>query len=124
MLLQPTPQQLLISGILGGIVSLLLILSENKPRLTLILPVVAAFIVSTILFWGVKEGLILVGSFTILVPALAYFLPGATLTTGMFELASGDMISGASRTIYGVTILFLTIIWSFNWCSDHRVVST
>ncbi len=109
MLLQPTPQQLLISGLLGGIVSLLLILSENKPRLTLILPVLAAFIVSTILFWGVKEGLILVGSFTILVPALAYFLPGATLTTGMFELASGDMISGASRTIYGVTILFLLL---------------
>jgi uncharacterized membrane protein YjjP (DUF1212 family) len=109
MLLQPTPQQLVVSGFLGGIVSLLLISSENKPRLTLILPVLAAFIVSTIVFWGVKEGLILVGSFTILVPALAYFLPGATLTTGMFELASGDMISGASRTIYGITILFLLL---------------
>ena len=108
MLLQPTPQQLIVSGVLGGIVSLLLILSENRPRLTLILPVIAAFVVSTIFFWGVKEGLVL-GSFTLLVPALAYFLPGATLTTGMFELASGDLISGASRTIYGVTILFLLL---------------
>ena len=108
MLLQPTLQQLIVSGFLGGIVSLLLILSENRARLTLILPVISAFVVSTIFFWGAKEGLIL-GSFTLLIPALAYFLPGATLTTGMFELASGDLISGASRTIYGVTILFLLL---------------
>lgn len=108
MLLQPTPQQLLVSGLLGGLVSILLIISENRPRLTLILPVLSAFIVSTIFFWGAKEGFIL-GSFTLLIPALAYFLPGATLTTGMFELASGDLISGASRTIYGVTILFLLL---------------
>ncbi|MDP1553328.1 MAG: threonine/serine exporter family protein, partial [Methanobacteriaceae archaeon] len=52
MLLQPTPQQLIVSGFLGGIVSLLLILSENRVRLTLILPVISAFVVSTIFFWG------------------------------------------------------------------------
>lgn len=44
-----------------------------------------------------------------LIPALAYFLPCATFTTGMFELAFGNIVSGSSRVSYGVTILFLLL---------------
>ena len=108
MLLQPTPQQLIASGGAGAIVGLLLILGKNRPRLGLILPVVAALLVSIFIFWGIKQGLI-VGSIAVLIPALAYFLPGATFTTGMFELASGNIISGSSRVIYGVAVLFLLL---------------
>ena len=108
MLLQPTPQQLIASGGAGAIVGLLLILGKNSPRLGLILPVVAALLVSIFIFWGIKAGLI-VGSIAVLIPALAYFLPGATFTTGMFELASGNIISGSSRVIYGVAVLFLLL---------------
>ncbi len=108
MLLQPTPEQLLVSGVLGAIVGILLILSRGRPRFILILPVVAALIVSSLFVWGVKTGLI-AGSVAMLMPALAYFLPGATLTTGMFELAYGEIISGASRVIYGTAILFLIL---------------
>jgi len=46
-----------------------------------------------------------------LIPSLAYFLPGSTLANGMFELASGGIISGASRLIYGVTILLLLLLF-------------
>jgi uncharacterized membrane protein YjjP (DUF1212 family) len=108
MLLQPTPEQLIVSGFLGTMVGILLILSRGRPRFTLILPVIAAFIVSTIFLWGVKTSLI-AGSVAMLLPALAYFLPGATLTTGMFELAYGEIISGASRVIYGTAILLLIL---------------
>lgn len=108
MLLEPTLQQLIISGGSGAIVGLLLIFVRNRPRFALILPVIAALLVSTFLFWGIKEGLIS-GSITVLIPALAYFLPGATFTTGMFELASGNIVSGSSRVIYGVAILFLLL---------------
>ncbi len=108
MLLQPTVEQLIVSGVLGAIVGILLILSRNRLRFLLILPVIAAFIVSSLFLWGVKGGLI-TGSVTMLLPALAYFLPGATLTTGMFELAYGEIISGASRVIYGTAILFLIL---------------
>ena len=108
MLLQPTPQQLIASGGAGAIVGLLLILGKNSPRLGLILPVVAALLVSIFIFWGIKTGLI-IGSIAVLIPALAYFLPGATFTTGMFELASGNIISGSSRVIYGVAVLFLLL---------------
>ena len=108
MLLQPTPEQLIVSGVLGAIVGILLIFGRGRTRFLLILPVVAAFIVSSIFIWGVKTGL-LTGSVAMLMPALAYFLPGATLTTGMFELAYGEIISGASRVVYGTAILFLIL---------------
>jgi uncharacterized membrane protein YjjP (DUF1212 family) len=108
MLLQPTPEQLIVSGVLGAIVGILLIFSRGRTRFLLILPVVAAIIVTSLSIWGVKSGLV-TGSVAMLLPALAYFLPGATLTTGMFELAYGEIISGASRVIYGTAILFLIL---------------
>lgn len=108
MLLQPTPEQLIVSGFLGAIIGIILIFSRGRTRFMLILPVISAFIVSSIFLWTLKTGLI-AGSVTMLLPALAYFLPGATLTTGMFELAYGEVISGASRVIYGAAILFLML---------------
>jgi len=108
MLLQPTPEQLIVSGGLGAIIGIILIVSQKRNRLILLLPVVAAFIVSSIFLWSLKTGLI-AGSITMLLPALAYFLPGATLTTGMFELAYGEIISGSSRVIYGTAILLLIL---------------
>lgn len=107
-ILDPTSQQLIASVGSGTIVGLLLIFSKNRPRFALILPVIAALLVSTFLFWGIKQGLI-AGSIAVLIPALAYFLPGATFTTGMFELASGNIVSGSSRVIYGVAVLFLLL---------------
>ena len=103
-----TPEQLIVSGVLGAIVGILLIFSRGRTRFLLILPVVAALIVTSLSIWGVKYGLV-TGSVAMLLPALAYFLPGATLTTGMFELAYGEIISGASRVIYGTAILFLIL---------------
>ncbi len=108
MLLQPTLQELLVSGLFGAIVGTLIILSQNRPQFSLILPVVAAAIVSALFSLGIKQGLI-TGSLILILPALAYFLPGVTLTTGMFELASGGIVSGATRTIYGVAVLFLLL---------------
>lgn len=108
MLLQPTPQQLVVSGVLGAIVGILFIISSGRSRFLLVLPVVAALIVTYFSILGVKSGLITC-SVAMLLPALAYFLPGATLTTGMFELAYGEIISGASRVIYGTAILFLLL---------------
>ena len=44
-----------------------------------------------------------------MVPALAYFIPGAVLSTGMFELAANNLVSGASRLVQGVVILLLLL---------------
>jgi uncharacterized membrane protein YjjP (DUF1212 family) len=108
LLLLPTINELFFCGALGAIVGLFVAYSEDKPKLTLILPVLTAFIVSMIFFFGVKQGIVN-GSLTILVPALSYFIPGAILATGMFELAANNVISGASRLVQGVVILLLLL---------------
>jgi len=108
MLLLPTINELLFCGALGAIVGLIIGYSEDKPRLTLILPVLTAFLVSMIFFFGVKQGIVK-GSLTILVPALSYFIPGVVLATGMYELAANNVISGASRLVQGVVILLLLL---------------
>ena len=108
MLLLPTINELFFCGALGAIVGVIIGYSEDKPRFTLILPVLTAFIVSMIFFFGVKQGIVN-GSLTILVPALSYFIPGAVLATGMYELAANNVISGASRLVQGVVILLLLL---------------
>ncbi|NYB52667.1 MAG: threonine/serine exporter family protein [Methanobacteriaceae archaeon] len=108
MLLLPTINELLLCGGLGAIVGLIIGYSEDKPRLNLISPVLTAFMVSAIFFFCVKQGMVR-GSLTILVPALSYFIPGAVLATGMYELAANNVISGASRLIQGVVILLLLL---------------
>ncbi|HPS90422.1 MAG TPA: threonine/serine exporter family protein, partial [Methanosarcina vacuolata] len=108
MLFLPTFNGLFFCGALGAIAGLILAYSEDKKRLTLILPVLTAFFVSTIFFLGIKQGIIN-GSLTIMIPALAYFIPGAVLSTGMFELAANNLVSGASRLVQGVVILLLLL---------------
>ena len=108
LLMQPSLEHLIASGILGALVGTLILFGEKRTRFSVILPVIAALLVSCLFFWGVKAGLV-AGSFVMLIPSLAYFLPGATLTTGMFELASDEIVSGASRVIYGAAILLLLL---------------
>jgi len=108
MLFLPTFNGLFFCGALGAIAGLILAYSEDKTKLTLVLPVLTAFIVSTVFFLGVKQGIIN-GSLTIMVPALAYFIPGAVLSTGMFELAANNLVSGAARLVQGVVILLLLL---------------
>ncbi len=108
MLLLPTTNELLFCGVLGAIVGFIVGYAEDKPRLTLILPVLTAFLVSMIFFIGVEQGIVK-GSLTILVPALSYFIPGAVLATGMYELAANNVISGASRLVQGIVILLLLL---------------
>jgi uncharacterized membrane protein YjjB (DUF3815 family) len=68
--------------------------------------VVAAAIVSTLVFFALKHG-VPVDPVYVLVPPLVTFLPGAMLTLGMVELAYGDMVSGSSRLITGFVQLVL-----------------
>jgi uncharacterized membrane protein YjjB (DUF3815 family) len=42
-----------------------------------------------------------------IVAALIVFVPGATLTTGVLELGSGEMVAGASRLVSGIVELAL-----------------
>ena len=78
------------------------------PSLAPILPTLSALVVTLLATWFVadaaNDGLLRVIS-----PALVATLPGMSLTTGAMELAGSQIISGASRLMYGVSPLALLV---------------
>lgn len=103
---RPDALSLLVTGGSGLLVALLMLAFRKWPRFNLLLPVIAATMVSAIIFNLTEMGVVY-GSANLIIPPLVIFLPGATLTTGMIELASMNLISGSSRLLYGAATLFL-----------------
>jgi uncharacterized membrane protein YjjP (DUF1212 family) len=106
MILNPVPESILICAILGAMVGALKLVMNEKSLFSVTLPVLAATLVSAMVFLAVRYGLP-VDPLHVLIPPLVTFLPGAMLTFGMIELAYGDMVSGSSRLITGFVQLFL-----------------
>ena len=93
---------------LGLVVGAIVALSGPLPSLVPILPTLSAFVVTVLAVWFVdataNDGLLRVIS-----PALVATLPGMSLTIGAMELASSQIISGASRLVYGMSQLALLV---------------
>jgi uncharacterized membrane protein YjjP (DUF1212 family)/uncharacterized membrane protein YjjB (DUF3815 family) len=104
--MRPAWDALFVSSALGLLVGLMLVWFRWFPRFALLLPVLAALLVSALTFYLTRLGWI-VGPANLIIPPLVTFLPGVTMTIGMMELASGHLMSGSSRLIYGGTSLFL-----------------
>jgi len=106
LVLMPTRTNLAAAAVLGLIVGLLKLFNRGRAMMAVPLPVVAAAVVSALVFLAVRRG-IPVDPLHALVPPLVTFLPGAMLTLGMVEFAYGDMVSGAGRLIAGFVQLIL-----------------
>jgi uncharacterized membrane protein YjjP (DUF1212 family) len=102
LLLRPTPRDLVLAAGLGALVGGL----RLATRRAVLIQVVAATVVSALTFAAVKHGLADPGLRTLIAPLVA-FLPGGVLTTATIELASGEMVAGASRLVFGVLQLLL-----------------
>ena len=106
LLLNPDLWALPAYAALGAFVGVLRLVADRWATLSVALPVIASFLVTVI---AVK----LVAPFVhddpirLVAPALITFLPGATLTIATIELASDQIVSGASRLVWGVSQLLL-----------------
>lgn len=109
LVLMPALRNLAAAALLGAIVGALKVFNRDRPVLAAPLSVVAAALVSVVVFLALKYGLPVDPQFA-LVPPLVTFLPGALLTFGMLELADGDLVSGASRLNAGIVQLLLLAI--------------
>lgn len=107
-LIQPDLNLVVYSSLLSVISGALIVLGYGNRRLSLIMPVIASFTVSGVAFFLIRAGAV-TGNLTLIVPPLIYFIPGVTLTTGIYELASGELVSGSSRVIYGCMLLLLLV---------------
>lgn len=104
LLLRPAPGDLAVAACLGALVGGLRLATRGA----VLIPVVAATVVSALTFTAVKYGIADPGLRTLIAPLVA-FLPGGVLTTATIELASGEMVAGASRLVFGgLQLLLLT----------------
>ena len=106
LILQPTLDALGLSAALGALVGALKAYSRNLHTVSVLLPVVAATIVSGAAFWLAPDRT-LDSSMRVLIPSLVTFLPGSLLTTATLDLAADEVISGASRLVAGTMQLVL-----------------
>lgn len=106
LVLNPTLTALPAYAVLGALVGAVVMIGSRLSTLSLILPVITAFIVTAITALGLAHW---VGEdpLRIVAPPLASFLPGLLLTIAAVELTRGQIIAGASRLVYGVAKLVL-----------------
>lgn len=81
-------------------------LAKQARVLATLLPTVATFVVTLIVFMAAMSDWI-DGPLRTLLPPLAPLLPGALIVTGMSELAAGHMQAGTARLSYGFVQLGL-----------------
>lgn len=106
MMLNPSLSALPVYAILGVVVGILLQFANRIRTLNLILPVFAAFVM-TVFIVKVVQPHVDESMLRFLAPALMSFLPGLALTVATVELTNGQVISGASRMLYGIARLVL-----------------
>lgn len=106
LVLQPTPADVAIAAGLGLFVGMLVLAARGREALTVLVPVISAIVVAMLSFEAVQHGIADPGLRTLIAP-LVTFLPGGALTTATVELASGEMVAGASRLVFGSVQLLL-----------------
>lgn len=104
LLLAPTWQGAIIAFGLGAFVGLAKLV--RSPTLQLVFPVFAAFACALVVFL-IAPYVEIGDPIRLLIAPLATFLPGGVLTTAVAELAVGQMLSGASRLVFGMVQLAL-----------------
>jgi len=106
LLLDPAPGDVVAAAALGALVGVLRSLGRGQSPLQVLMPLIAAFVVSALSALAVKYNLTDPG-LRAMVASLVVFLPGAALTIAVLELAAGQMVSGSSRLVSGVMQLAL-----------------
>jgi uncharacterized membrane protein YjjP (DUF1212 family) len=106
LILHPAPSDVAAGAVFGIIVGALREVAASRPNLRVLLPVLAAFTVAALAALAVRHELV-DPPLRAIVAALVVFLPGATLTTAVVELAAGQMVSGSSRLVAGAVQLAL-----------------
>ncbi|PJI86617.1 threonine/serine ThrE exporter family protein [Luteimicrobium subarcticum] len=103
---QPTLSAVLGVALLGALVGAARVAVPGGSSIATALPVLASFVV-TLLAIGVLGPWLHAGAIDLIVPPLISLLPGGALTTATLELTHNQIVSGASRLVFGLAQLLL-----------------
>jgi uncharacterized membrane protein YjjP (DUF1212 family) len=106
LILQPGWANVAAAVVGAAVVYALVRLAEHHEVVKTLLPTLAAFLVSLVVFGAANAGLV-EGPLRTVLPPLAVLLPGALVVNGLSELAAGHMQAGSARLSYGLVQLGL-----------------
>jgi uncharacterized membrane protein YjjP (DUF1212 family) len=107
LILQPTGPDVALAAFFGLLVGLIKLIGARWVASQALLPMAAAFVVTALTYILVAQGWADANLRTMIAP-LVTFLPGAALTMATIEIAAAQIVTGASRLVYGgVQLIFL-----------------
>lgn len=106
LVLAPAWSSLVLAVLVAPVMALLIILAGNHPTLRTLVPLAAAFVTASAACWAQGQALVDAPLWTLVAP-IAVLLPGATIVTGLTELAAGAMVAGTARLGHGTTQMLL-----------------
>ncbi|WP_158288676.1 threonine/serine ThrE exporter family protein [Ornithinimicrobium flavum] len=106
LVLAPAWPSVLFAALVTPLTVLLMLLAGRYRTAATLTPFVAGFVAALAAFWAADAGLVTAPLWTLVAP-IAVLLPGATLVTGLVELAAGSMVAGTSRLGHGTVQLLL-----------------
>ncbi|MER5960946.1 threonine/serine exporter family protein [Streptomyces sp. NPDC002057] len=102
---QPTWYEIGTTALLATLVATLTVLSERRPRLARVLPLLAATLVSLVTLGLLQPGHVHGGPVLIMLPSLFFLVPGDLLSAATAELVGGFLSTGAVRLVYALVLL-------------------
>lgn len=106
LVLAPAWSSLVLAVLVAPVTALLIVLAGNHPTLRTVVPLAAAFVTASAACWAQGQGVVDAPLWTLVAP-IAVLLPGATIVTGLTELAAGAMVAGTARLGHGTTQMLL-----------------
>lgn len=106
LVLAPAWPSVLFGAVLAPVTVALMLLSGRSRTVQTLTPLIAASVSALAAFWAASAGLVEAPLWTLVGP-IAVLLPGATIVTGLVELAAGSMVAGTSRLGHGTVQLLL-----------------
>lgn len=106
LVLAPAWSSLLFAVLLAPVTVALILLAGRHPTVRTLVPLAAAFATAAAACWAHAQGLVDAPLWTLVAP-IAVLLPGATIVTGLTELAAGSMVAGTARLGHGTTQMLL-----------------
>lgn len=104
---QGTWQEVGFAAATGVAVAVLVVASDRFQRVSVLTPLLAAFVVSLTVLALVDPAEVGGGAILLMVPALFFFIPGDILSASMYELAAGRITSGSAQLVYAIFTLLL-----------------
>ncbi len=106
LVLAPAWPSVAFAALLAPLTVALMLLGSRSRTVATLTPFIAAFVVALAAFAAADAGLVPAPLWTLVAP-IAVLLPGATIVTGLVELAAGSMVAGTSRLAHGTVQLLL-----------------